>query len=139
MGPMLAKRQGFNDGDCMNSSGCNNDWWWYSPVSFQIWHTRELSANTRQTAAAIKWSIVGAIFVLFLVLFVGGYWHAQRRMKKGLPPLAYHRVKPSQISSRTMLRLYSGFSHALSVLGSPRGTSRSASINIGVAIMMGIK
>lgn len=139
MEPMLAKRQGFSDNDCINSSNCNNDWWWYSPVSLWIWHTRELSANTRQTAAAIKWSIVGAIFVLFLVLFVGGYWHAQRRMKKGLPPLAYHRVRSPQISSITMLRLYSGFSHALSVLGTPRRTSRSVSINIRVATTMGIK
>ena len=33
------------------------------------------------------------IFLLLLAWFVGGYYHAQRRMRKGLQPLAYHRVR----------------------------------------------
>lgn len=48
--------------------------WWYSPA-----------------AAAIKWAIIGAIFLIALLWFVGGYYHAQSRMKRGLRPLAYHR------------------------------------------------
>jgi hypothetical protein len=31
-----------------------------------------------------------------LLFFLIGYTHAQRRMSKGLPPLAYHRVCHSQ-------------------------------------------
>lgn len=45
-----------------------------------------------QTAYAIKWAVIAAILVAFLLYFVGGYFHARQRMKKGLPPLKYHRV-----------------------------------------------
>lgn len=31
--------------------------------------------------------------MLLLAWFIGGYYHAQRRMRKGLAPLAYHRVR----------------------------------------------
>ncbi|KAK5556857.1 hypothetical protein LTR46_005369 [Exophiala xenobiotica] len=57
-----------------NNNDFNNGYWWYS-----------------STAYAIKWAIIAAILVAFLVFFVAGYWHARRRMRKGLPPLAYHR------------------------------------------------
>jgi hypothetical protein len=46
-----------------------------------------------QTAYAIKWAIIAAIILIFCLYFLGGYMHAQRRMKRGLPPLAYHRVR----------------------------------------------
>ncbi|KAF2118265.1 hypothetical protein BDV96DRAFT_380911 [Lophiotrema nucula] len=39
----------------------------------------------------IKWCILAAIFFIFFAWFVGGYLHAKRRMKKGLPLMAYHR------------------------------------------------
>jgi len=39
----------------------------------------------------IKWSILLGIFAFFMLWFVGGYMHAKRRMRKGLPLLAYHR------------------------------------------------
>lgn len=39
----------------------------------------------------IKWSILAAIFFFFFAWFVGGYFHAIRRLKKGQPLLAYHR------------------------------------------------
>ncbi|EXJ57064.1 hypothetical protein A1O7_07408 [Cladophialophora yegresii CBS 114405] len=44
-----------------------------------------------RTAYAVKWAIIAAIFLIFSLYFIGGYLHAQRRMKRGLPPLAYHR------------------------------------------------
>ena len=47
-------------------------------------------------ASAIKWGVVGAIFVFAVLFFVGGYFHAQRRLKKGLRPLPYHRVSRPQ-------------------------------------------
>jgi len=41
---------------------------------------------------AVKYAIVTSILVIFLAFLIGGYLHAKRRMKKGLPLLAYHRV-----------------------------------------------
>ena len=69
MGPVLHNRFVVVD----NGSG----YWWYSP-----------------TAIIVKWSIFGFIVLLFLLWFGGGYMHAQRRLKKGLPPLTYHRAGP---------------------------------------------
>jgi len=51
-----------------------NQYWWYS-----------------RSAYIAKWSIFGAFLLIFLLWFLGGYLHAQRRMKKGLPPLRYHK------------------------------------------------
>ncbi|KAL9005204.1 MAG: hypothetical protein Q9188_002003 [Gyalolechia gomerana] len=66
----LGKRQGWeNDSDGYDDAG-----WWYS-----------------DTAEAIKWAIVAAIFLAIILFFAGGYFHAQRRMKKGQAPLRYHR------------------------------------------------
>lgn len=48
--------------------------------------------TTLQTGYIVKWSIIGAIFLFFALFLLIGYFHAQRRMKKGLRPLAYHRV-----------------------------------------------
>lgn len=44
------------------------------------------------TGYVVKWSIMAGIFLIIFVWFIGGYVHAQRRMKKGLPPMKYHRV-----------------------------------------------
>ena len=48
-----------------------------------------------QTAFIIKWVITALILLALALFFIGGYLHAQRRMKKGLPPLRYHRVSRS--------------------------------------------
>ncbi|KAL8724552.1 MAG: hypothetical protein Q9181_006775 [Wetmoreana brouardii] len=48
--------------------------WWYS-----------------DTAEAIKWAVVAAIFLAVVLFFVGGYFHAKRRIRRGQPPLPYHR------------------------------------------------
>lgn len=40
---------------------------------------------------AIRYTIICVIFASILLYFVGGYLHARRRLRKGLPPLAYHR------------------------------------------------
>jgi hypothetical protein len=70
---VLVRRDGGSGNPQTDSLG--SDWWWTSP-----------------TAYAIKWGIIGGIFVFFLVFFFGGYFHARRRMKNGLAPLGYHRV-----------------------------------------------
>ncbi|KAI9806908.1 MAG: hypothetical protein M1833_002566 [Piccolia ochrophora] len=43
------------------------------------------------TAVAVKWGVLAAIVVVIFAFFVFAYLHAQRRMKKGLPPRRYHR------------------------------------------------
>jgi hypothetical protein len=76
----LARRDGGSgNGSTVSSDSLGSDWWWTSPIAY-----------------AIKWGIIAGIFVLFLAFFLGGYLHAQRRMSRGLPPLAYHRVCHSQ-------------------------------------------
>ncbi|KAI7360065.1 hypothetical protein KC320_g37 [Hortaea werneckii] len=40
---------------------------------------------------AVRYTIVGLLFAALLLFFVGGYFHARRRLQKGLPPLSYHR------------------------------------------------
>lgn len=47
--------------------------------------------TSQQTAFIIKWVVTAVIVIGLLAFFLGGYFHAQRRMKKGLPPLRYHR------------------------------------------------
>jgi hypothetical protein len=44
-----------------------------------------------RTGQIVRWSIFFGIFILFLAFMMIGYWHAKRRIYKGLPPLAYHR------------------------------------------------
>lgn len=41
----------------------------------------------------IKWAILGSLFALFMLWFIGGYIHAKRRLKAGKPLLGYHRVR----------------------------------------------
>ncbi|MCJ1444213.1 MAG: hypothetical protein MMC23_004714 [Stictis urceolatum] len=48
--------------------------WWYS-----------------QTASIVKWSILAGIVLFFMAWFLGGYWHARMRIRKGLPLMKYHR------------------------------------------------
>jgi len=40
---------------------------------------------------AVRYAIVGLLFAFVLFFFVGGYYHARRRIRKGQPPLPYHR------------------------------------------------
>jgi hypothetical protein len=40
---------------------------------------------------AIRYTIIIVIFAIILLYFVGGYLHARRRLKKGLPLKRYHR------------------------------------------------
>ncbi|KAL2022754.1 hypothetical protein VTK56DRAFT_4570 [Thermocarpiscus australiensis] len=51
--------------------------------------------NTR-TGVIIKWSVLLGIVLLCGLYLILGYMHAQRRIQKGLPPLAYHRFLVSR-------------------------------------------
>jgi hypothetical protein len=79
----IVRRDGGSGNGQTNDLGA--DWWWTSP-----------------TAYAVKWGIIAGIFILFLLLFLGGYLHARRRMKRGLAPLGYHRVC---LSDNALLKL----------------------------------
>jgi len=49
--------------------------------------------KTCETAYIIKWAVLLSLFGIFFLWLIIGYWHAKRRIAKGLPPLAYHRVR----------------------------------------------
>jgi hypothetical protein len=79
------------------------DYWWWSPVSN---YNRDghiygnATANNcyrmltaKQTAVAIKWAILTGLLLFSMAFFIGGYLHAKSRLKKGLPPMRYHRVR----------------------------------------------
>ena len=70
----LVKRQNSNidDGDTFSDYG-NESWWW------------------SDTGMAVRYAVICVIFAAILLYFLGGYWHARRRLQKGQPPLAYHR------------------------------------------------
>ncbi|KAL9028091.1 MAG: hypothetical protein Q9196_003487 [Gyalolechia fulgens] len=67
----LGKRDDLDDDDDDDYDGVD---WWYS-----------------NSAEAIKWAVLAAIFLAIILFFAGAYLHAQRRIKKGQAPLKYHR------------------------------------------------
>lgn len=60
-----------------NSSGSDeyDDGWWFSG-----------------SGMTIRYAVTGGIVALIIILFLGAYIHAHRRLKKGLEPLRYHKV-----------------------------------------------
>ncbi|RKF75299.1 putative ubiquitin-protein ligase sel1 protein [Golovinomyces cichoracearum] len=52
---------------------------------------REPSFWWTKTGQIVRWSIFLGLFTLLMAYISIGYFHAKRRMKKGLPLLAYHR------------------------------------------------
>lgn len=44
-----------------------------------------------QDGYGVRYAIIALIFIAIALLLFGAYFHAQRRIRKGLPPLAYHR------------------------------------------------
>lgn len=52
----------------------DDDYWYYSP-----------------TAVTVKWVVLAALIFLLFIFLAGAYYHARRRMTRGLPPMAYHR------------------------------------------------
>ena len=48
-----------------------------------------------------RYAIVALLFFVLLAFFVGGYYHAKSRIRKGLQPLAYHRWMVKGNATRT--------------------------------------
>ncbi|KAL8835950.1 MAG: hypothetical protein Q9170_003107 [Blastenia crenularia] len=67
----LGKRETYPDD---NNIGDGDGGWWYS-----------------DSADAIKWAVVAAIFFGIALFFAGGYLHARRRVRRNQAPLRYHR------------------------------------------------
>ncbi|ESZ93643.1 hypothetical protein SBOR_5948 [Sclerotinia borealis F-4128] len=44
-----------------------------------------------KTGQIVRWSVFWGLFIIFMLWIIIGYWHAKRRIRKGLKPLAYHR------------------------------------------------
>ncbi|KAH0144935.1 hypothetical protein KCU67_g12868, partial [Aureobasidium melanogenum] len=63
------------DCDYPDDPNCNDDYdWWWSGTGY-----------------GVRYAIIALIFIGIALLLFGAYFHAQRRIRKGLPPLAYHR------------------------------------------------
>lgn len=62
---------GYDPSTCYEEHTCS--WWWSS------------------TGSAVRYTIVSILFFLLIAYFAGGYLHARARLRKNLPPLAYHR------------------------------------------------
>lgn len=70
MASLLFKRQCV---DYDTQSNCYNSFWW------------------TDTGLAIRYAIVVFLFLVIVLFLLFSYLHAQQRIKRGLPPLGYHR------------------------------------------------
>ena len=76
----------------------------YVPNAIGLEETTELTPS--QTGTIVKWSLFLGIIVITGLYLLVGYVHAQKRIKKGLPPLGYHRVRTCIASRSHLARLY---------------------------------
>lgn len=77
----LNRRQDASDSDTLPKGWVIDDDgvarpWWYSRQGY-----------------IVKWSIFFGLLFLICTYMLIGYIHAKSRVKKGLPPLYYHRVR----------------------------------------------
>ncbi|KAK1764884.1 hypothetical protein QBC33DRAFT_427744, partial [Phialemonium atrogriseum] len=49
-----------------------------------------------KTGVIVKWSLFLGLIVIVTLYLLVGYMHAKRRIRKGLPPLGYHRFLVSR-------------------------------------------
>jgi len=73
MASVIQARQNFDDGDVDFVDDRRTNFWW------------------TRTGQIVRWSIFLGIFVFIMAYIFIGYWHAKRRINKGLAPLKYHR------------------------------------------------
>lgn len=83
----------YNSQRCYEAGDCS--WWWSnvssSPPISPIQNPQINTLPSSQTGSAVRYTIVAILFFLLFAYFIGGYWHARHRVRKNLPPLAYHR------------------------------------------------
>lgn len=81
----------YDSSNCYEAGTCT---WWWSTVSHPApsLQVKSSSANIpSQAGMAVRYTIVAILFLLIFLYFIGGYWHARRRLRKNLAPLPYHR------------------------------------------------
>ncbi|TKX23324.1 hypothetical protein C1H76_4391 [Elsinoe australis] len=69
MAPLQKRQCDYFDDD----EGCYESWWW------------------SDAGLAVRYAVVVIFFLLIIGFLSFSYIHAQRRLKRGLPPLGYHR------------------------------------------------
>jgi hypothetical protein len=77
--------------------------WWWTRVRESARQFLVIVADLFQTGMIVKYSILAGFFLLTTGFLVGSYIHARMRMKKGLDPLGYHRVRSLPKSSTRRL------------------------------------
>ena len=78
----------------LDPDGVYRPFWW-SRVSTRNWTVLTSDGLTSsQTGHIVKWSVFLGLTLLIGGYLLGGYIHAKKRLRKGLMPLAYHRVRP---------------------------------------------
>lgn len=80
--------------------------WWYSPAAY-----------------VVKWTVILSLFLGFFLWITLGYIHARRRMRAGLKPLAYHRVRVFEQLMNGSLRLMKVLVADSKITTQPRHTS----------------
>jgi len=84
-----------NDDGSINESSCYTPFWYTQVRCISPYVPVLEGSNDRvvlQTGVIVKWSLFLGLVAFILLYLLLGYMHAQRRMRKGLRPLAYHRV-----------------------------------------------
>lgn len=69
--------------------------WWHSRVRppLRLGPRYGFIADSLQTGYIVKWSIIAGLILVIGLFLLLSYLHAQRRLRKGLAPLRYHRVR----------------------------------------------
>lgn len=90
MPSIFPRQNNLNNNDEFIVDDGGSFWWtrvrWIDSVSQSV-------SDSLQTGQIVRWSVFFGIFFLLLAYMLLGYWHAKRRINKGLAPLRYHRVR----------------------------------------------
>lgn len=124
----LSKR----DEDDFDNWDGNNNWYWSDVCRSLLFQMFNSPLTVPQEVRTIKYgTLLGILLVSFLVI-LGMWFHADQRMKKGLPPLRYHRVRillpKIQLyrcarDARSNFPVTNRFAFGLIVVGSPEPES----------------
>jgi len=74
--------------------------------------------TVQQSGLTVRYLVVAAFFLAILVFLLFAYFHAQRRIRRGQPPLAYHRWLVSRRQHRyTQNSYYQNHGHGQQAYG----------------------
>ena len=126
--PLISETWGFRRSNKRQhgvpSSSTDGRYKWRRPGVYCLWmwilvHSSKCDASGNdcvlivltlsQTGQIVRWSIFLGIIFLIAAYMGFGYWHAKRRITKGLPPMKYHRVCVRTWIFWKLLMSYSGY------------------------------